>query len=161
MAFKIFVVYLKKIFLTFTSIFTNISDIFYKIENIENKKYVLIIDEVEGINNEYFGTFLHAIRSVYHSRERHSLKSIILIGVSNITGIVQDKASPFNITDNLKMPYFTKDNKINFDKLINDYKQHIKLRSFRPYREKDDKGKFKSIPEAAMIYSFETYISIF
>ncbi|MEA3451583.1 MAG: hypothetical protein U9Q83_06725, partial [Bacteroidota bacterium] len=41
------------------------------------------------------------------------------------------------------------------------YKQHIKLRSFRPYREKDDKGKFKSIPEAAMIYSFETYISIF
>ncbi len=303
---------------------TNISDIFYKIEKIENKKYVLIIDEVEGINSKYFGTFLHAIRSVYHSRETHSLKSVLLIGVSNITGVVQDNASPFNIADNLKMPYFsdmetmelfaqhetetgqlfddrvkqkiskitanqpglvngfahrlvdtnhnkkiinyddyleveqwyltrvidknvsnvikvakqhrafvekllfknnkikflidnpkiealhtnglitwdndnnikfwvpiykkrlfnvfypytngegeriaqhlfaddylTKENKINFDKLIGDYKQHIKLRSFRPFREKDSEGKFKSIPEAAMIYSFETYISIF
>ncbi len=302
----------------------NIAEIFYQIENIFNNKYVLIIDEVEGINREYFGTFLHAIRSVYHSRERHSLKSVILVGVSNITGLVQDKASPFNIADNLQMPYFTveevyelflqhetetgqlfeekvkqkiieitanqpglvngfahrlvdtnrekkiinyddylkveqwyltrvidknisniikvakqhrkfvenllftsksvrfsidhpaiealhtngliiwddnnnikfwvplykkrlfnvfypytngeggsiakdlfaddyllKDNKINFDKLIDNYKQHIKLRSFRPYREKDKNGKYKSIPEAAMIYSFETYISIF
>ena len=57
--------------------------------------------------------------------------------------------------------YLTNDNKINFDKVIDDYKQHIKLRSFRPYREKDSDGNFKSIPEAAMIYSFETYISIF
>ena len=303
---------------------TNISDIFYKIEEIEDEKYVLIIDEVEGINKEYFGTFLHAIRSVYHSRETHCLKSVILVGVSNITGIVQDSASPFNIADNLLMPYFsnketmelfaqhetetgqlfeekvklkiseitanqpglvngfayrlvdtnpdkeiinyddyltvenwyinltidknisnvikvakqyrkfveyllftnkpirfsidhpatealhtngliiwdenyhikfwvplykkrlfnvfypytngeseqiagnlfaddylTNENKIDFDKLIGDYKKHIKLRSFRPFREKDEDGNFKSIPEAAMIYSFETYISIF
>ena len=303
---------------------TEIIQIFNLIKEIKNQKFVLIIDEVEGINDLYFSDFLHAIRDVYHSREAHSLKSVLLVGVSNITGIVQDNASPFNIADNLQMPYFTdkesmelfaqhenetgqlfekkvkqkiieitanqpglingfayrlvdtnpdkkiisyddylkvelwylkrvidknianvvkvakkyrkfvekllfvgdqiefsienpaikalhtnglitwdNDNKIkfwvplykkrlydvffpytngerqniakhifaddylidndtiNFDKLINDYKQHIKLRSFRPYREKDENNNFKSIPEAAMIYSFETYISIF
>ena len=303
---------------------TEIAKIFNLIAEIENQKLVLVIDEVEGINKLYFNDFLHAIRDTYHSRERHSLKSVLLVGVSNITGIVQDNASPFNIADNLEIPYFTaqetmelftqhetetgqlfapkvkqkisettanqpglvngfayrlvstnpdkeiinyddylkveqwyltrvidknisnvikiakqhkkfvenllfrtkpvrfsidnkaiealhtngliiwdddnnikfwvplykkrlfnvfypytngegeniakhifaddyltKESKINFDKLINDYKQHIKLRSFRPYREKDENGKFKSIPEAAMIYSFETYISTF
>ncbi len=57
--------------------------------------------------------------------------------------------------------YLTEDNKIDFDKLIGSYKKHISLRSFRPFREKDEDGNFKSIPEAAMIYSFETFISIF
>ena len=70
-------------------------------------KIVLIIDEIEGLNREIFGQFLHTIRSLYHSRESHSLKSIILVGVSNIIGVVQDNASPFNIADNLDVPYFT------------------------------------------------------
>ena len=86
---------------------TNISQIFYEIEQKTDKNCVLIIDEVDGINPEYFGTFLHAIRRVYHSREAHCLKSVILVGVSNITGVVSDNASPFNITDNLNVPYFT------------------------------------------------------
>jgi len=308
---------------------STIAKIFQQIEKIKNQKLVLIIDEVEGINKEYFNDFLHSIRNAYHSRETHSLKSVILVGVANITGIIKDNASPFNIADQLDMPYFTveevhelllqhetetgqlfsenvkhkiievtanqpglvngfakrlvdtnpdkkqfiiddyldveqwyldeaidknisnvlnkadehrkfvekllftstpvryrindtaikelhangviksyknpqdrklyiqfwvplykkalydyyypyangegdniaknmftdeyltKSNKINFDKLIDRYKQHINLRSFRPFREKDDKGNFKSIPEAAMIYSFETFISIF
>ena len=84
-----------------------IDDIFFLIEKISDKKLVLIIDEVEGINKEYFGDFLHAIRNAYHSRDKHSLHSVILVGVSNITGIVQDNASPFNIADNLAIPYFT------------------------------------------------------
>ncbi len=86
---------------------TDISDVFYQIEHIKEQKLVLIIDEVEGINSEYFGTFLHAIRKAYHSRENHSLKSVILVGVSNIVGVVSDNASPFNIADNLNVPYFT------------------------------------------------------
>lgn len=86
---------------------TNVADIFNQIESIQEQKLILIIDEVEGINKVYFSNFLHSIRRVYHSRERHSLKSVILIGVSNITGIVQDHASPFNIADNLAIPYFT------------------------------------------------------
>jgi hypothetical protein len=85
----------------------NIGDTFLKIEGIADKKYVLIIDEVEGINPEYFGTFLHSIRNVYHSRQSHGLKSVILVGVANILGVVQDNASPFNIADNLDVPYFT------------------------------------------------------
>lgn len=303
---------------------TNLSEIFYEIESIVNQKLVLIIDEVEGINKTYFGEFLHSIRSVYHTREKHALKSVILVGVANITGIVQDHASPFNIADNLDIPFFTNDEtyellgqhetetgqlfeqkvkdkiieitanqpglvngfaqklvadckgkavieyedylkvedwyinisidknvsnivnkakkhrnfverllftetkipfqidrpaikllhtnglikrdekgfvefwvplyrkklfntfypytngegmrisqtmfveayltadgRIDFNKLIDKYKNHIKVRSFRPYREKDKNGKYKSIREAAMIYSFETFISIF
>ena len=84
-----------------------LSSIFEQIERIENDKLVLIIDEVEGINPEYFGDFLHSIRSAYHSRTKHGLKSVILVGVSNIVGVVQDNASPFNIADNLNVPYFT------------------------------------------------------
>ena len=32
---------------------------------------------------------------------------MILVGVSNIVGVVKDNASPFNVTDNLNIPYFT------------------------------------------------------
>ena len=84
-----------------------LSQVFKKIETISDKKLVLIIDEVEGINSEYFNDFLHAIRNAYHSRETHGLKSVILVGVSNIVGVVEDNASPFNIADNLNVPYFT------------------------------------------------------
>jgi len=86
---------------------TNISKTFYEIEQITDKKNVLIIDEVEGINQEYFGDFLHSIRNAYHSRQNHCLKSVILVGVSNIVGVVSDNASPFNVADNLNVPYFT------------------------------------------------------
>ncbi len=86
---------------------TDLSHIFELIQTQKTEKCVLIIDEVEGINKEYFGDFLHSIRNAYHSRENHCLKSVILVGVSNITGIVSDNASPFNIADNLNVPYFT------------------------------------------------------
>ncbi len=84
-----------------------ISKIFSRLAEVNERKWVLIIDEVEGINPEYFSTFLHSIRNAYHSREHHSLKSVILVGVTNILGVVSDNASPFNIADNLEVPYFT------------------------------------------------------
>jgi AAA-like domain len=84
-----------------------LTSIFEQIENIKDEKCVLIIDEVEGINPEYFGSVLHAIRNAYHSREAHCLKSVVLVGVSNILGVIKDNASPFNIADNLNIPYFT------------------------------------------------------
>jgi hypothetical protein len=86
---------------------TELTHIFELIQTQKQEKCILIIDEVEGINNEYFGEFLHSIRNAYHSRENHCLKSVILVGVSNIVGVVQDNASPFNIADNLNVPYFT------------------------------------------------------
>ena len=85
----------------------SLGSIFRQIENLKTEKAVLIIDEVEGINAEYFGDVLHTIRNAYHSRQSHALKSVILVGVSNIVGVVQDNASPFNIADNLTVPYFT------------------------------------------------------
>jgi AAA-like domain len=86
----------------------DMAQVFFRIEQIKDKKFVLIIDEVEGINPEYFGEFLHTIRNAYHSRENHGLKSVIFVGVSNITGVVKDNASPFNISDSLPIDYFTK-----------------------------------------------------
>jgi AAA-like domain len=87
----------------------SLQEIFQNIRNINDQRLVLIIDEVEGINPDYFGEFLHTLRNAYHSRESHSLKSVIFIGVSNITGIVQDNASPFNISDSLQINYFSKE----------------------------------------------------
>ncbi len=84
-----------------------LADLFHTLEKTRDQRFVLIIDEVEGINHDYLNDFLHSIRNAYHSREYHSLKSVILVGVSNITGIIQDNASPFNIADELDIPYFT------------------------------------------------------
>jgi len=86
-----------------------LAKIFKLLTEINNQKFVLIIDEVEGINEAYFGDFLHSIRNAYHSRQSHSLKSVILVGVANIVGVVSDNASPFNIADNLNIPYFADD----------------------------------------------------
>ena len=86
---------------------SSFATLFQQIEKLKTEKAVLIIDEVEGINTEYFGDFLHSIRNAYHGRTTHGLKSVILVGVSNIVGVVQDNASPFNIADNLNVPYFT------------------------------------------------------
>jgi hypothetical protein len=90
--------------------FSNINDLtqlFGLLTEIDDQKFVLVIDEVEGINEAYFGTFLHSIRNAYHTRMNHALKSVILVGVANITGVVGDHASPFNIADNLNVPFFT------------------------------------------------------
>jgi hypothetical protein len=85
----------------------DLQETFSEISRIKDGKFVLIIDEVEGINPDFFGQFLHSIRNVYHVRAENCLKSVILVGVSNIVGVVQDNASPFNITENLNVPYFT------------------------------------------------------
>ncbi len=86
-----------------------LSDLFNAIKSVNDGRYVLIIDEIEHLNPAYFGQFLHTIRNLYHSREDHGLKSVILVGVSNILGIIEDHASPFNIADNLDIPYFTQE----------------------------------------------------
>ncbi|MCK4766240.1 MAG: ATP-binding protein [Candidatus Aminicenantes bacterium] len=86
---------------------TNLGDFQNDIAAVKDRECVLIIDEIEGLNPAYFGQVLHALRNLYHFRTEHCLKSVILVGVSNIVGVVQDNASPFNITDNLEVPYFT------------------------------------------------------
>jgi len=83
-----------------------------QIKACKDKKIIIIVDEIESLNPEIFGQFLHTIRNLYHTRQTHCLKSVILVGVSNIVGIVNDNgrdgACPvFTITDNLNVPYFT------------------------------------------------------
>jgi type II secretory pathway predicted ATPase ExeA len=85
-----------------------VTDLLRKL-SILPKKTVFIIDEIEQVNPEMFNQFLHAIRAYYHHRNSHNLKSVILVGVSNITGVIQDNASPFNIADNFDIPYFTEE----------------------------------------------------
>jgi len=84
-------------------------DFEYQISNCNDKKIVIIIDEIEGLNPSIFGQFLHTIRNLYHTRHNHCLASVVLVGVSNIVGVVSDNASPFNVADNLNVPYFTDD----------------------------------------------------
>lgn len=86
----------------------NLAEIFQSILQITDKKYVLIIDEVEAINLEYFGVFLHSIRNAYQTRNTHALKSVIFVGISNITGVVSENASPFNVSESFDLPYFSK-----------------------------------------------------
>ena len=86
---------------------SNFTTLTQSIKKIDNPKFVLVVDEVEGINAEYLGDFLHTIRNLYHSRDTHSLKSVILVGVRNITGTMQGAVSPFNINEELEVPYFT------------------------------------------------------
>ncbi len=81
-----------------------------KISELEKKQIVLIVDEVEGLKNkEVLNGFLHLIRSIYHEKQAIGLRSVILTGVSNITGILQDTASPFNIADQIQVPTFTRE----------------------------------------------------
>jgi len=56
---------------------------------------------------------------------------------------------------------FDTNNKLNLDKLISGYKEYVKRRGFNVFREKDESGKYQSIKESALIYSFETYIQAF
>lgn len=79
------------------------------IESVNDRRLIIIIDEIEGLNPDLLGQFLHTLRNLYHFRESHCLKSVILVGVTNIVGAVQDNASPFNIADNLLVPYFTEE----------------------------------------------------
>ena len=88
-------------------VFNSFDDLSRYIGKTNDRRLLLIIDEIEGLNPDLFGQFLHTIRNLYHSRENHCLKSTILVGVSNIVGVVGDNASPFNIADNLPIPYFT------------------------------------------------------
>jgi hypothetical protein len=86
---------------------TDFTTLTMSIQSINTEKFVLVVDEVEGINTEYLDVFLHTIRSIYHTRDTHAVKSVILVGVKNITGVMKNAVSPFNINEELEVPYFT------------------------------------------------------
>jgi len=52
-----------------------------------------------------------------------------------------------------------KGRRLDFSLIMEHYKDYVKRRSFKYFREKDEKtGQYKNIKEAALAYSFETYI---
>lgn len=82
------------------------------------KKLLLIIDEFDGIPGEVIRDFLHTFRKMYHKKDTHLFHSLMLVGVRNITGVNLDNASPFNIADEISIPYFSSDE---VRELINQY----------------------------------------
>lgn len=79
---------------------------------------VLIIDEFEEVPDEVLSELMHLFRSLYQKREFHKLHSLILVGVSTIAELVLSSASPFNVVDELRIPYF---NLAEVQELVNQY----------------------------------------
>ena len=79
---------------------------------------LLVIDEFEGIPECVQNEFMHTLRDMYHQKKRHALHSLILVGVSTVVELSTSSASPFNVTDEIQVPYFTREE---VDDLIGQY----------------------------------------
>ncbi|KLO23665.1 hypothetical protein X275_02220, partial [Marinitoga sp. 1197] len=102
--------YGKTIDLTIPGSIDDIRNLIEEITEKEGKEIVLMIDEFEKFeNSKLMNQFLHVIRNIYHDRKIYGLRSVILISVGYLSGILEDNASPFNIAEHLEVPYFTKE----------------------------------------------------
>lgn len=72
-----------------------------------DRKLVLVIDEFEETPAEVLSDLLHAFRNIYQYKQHHALHALILVGVSTLAELVVSSASPFNVVDQLHLPYFT------------------------------------------------------
>ncbi|HIE01901.1 MAG TPA: ATP-binding protein [Thiotrichaceae bacterium] len=84
----------------------NLRQVFEKRPN-QSKQIVLVIDEFEGIPDAVLSEVMHTFRKIYHQKEYHGLQALILVGVSTVAELVVSEASPFNIAEELQMPYFS------------------------------------------------------
>ena len=57
--------------------------------------------------------------------------------------------------------YFAADGLLNIEMVINEYKKYALRRKFRYFREKNKKGRYMTLKEATLVYSFETYLTAF
>ena len=76
-------------------------------EHWPTRKLVLVIDEFEEIPPEVLSELLHMVRDIYQYKEHYALHALVLVGVSTLAELVVSSASPFNIVDQLQIPYFT------------------------------------------------------
>ncbi|MXZ00734.1 AAA family ATPase, partial [Candidatus Poribacteria bacterium] len=75
---------------------------------LENRRFVVIIDEFDSIPRDAIRGFLHSLRQIYLSRRTRCPHSLGIIGVKDITQLNYDRSiSPFNIQDEFKLPNFT------------------------------------------------------
>jgi hypothetical protein len=70
---------------------------------------VVVIDEFEGVPDAVLGDLMHTFRKIYHGKGIYALHSLMLVGVSTIADLIVSSASPFNIVDEQKIPYFSKE----------------------------------------------------
>lgn len=69
----------------------------------------LVIDEFEGVPDSVLSELMHTFRRIYHRKEYSRLHTVILVGVSTVAELVVSAASPFNVVDELEIPYFTRE----------------------------------------------------
>ena len=75
---------------------------------LEKQRFVMIIDEFDGIPQGAIRGFLHSLRHIYLSGRTRCPHSVGIVGVKNITQLNYDHSiSPFNIQDEFKLPNFT------------------------------------------------------
>ena len=71
-------------------------------------KFVIIIDEFDGIPPAALSDFLHTLRHIYISGKPRCPHSVGIVGVKSIAQLNYDRSiSPFNIQDEFHLPNFT------------------------------------------------------
>ena len=75
---------------------------------LDNQRFVMIIDEFDGIPRDAIRGFLHSLRHIYLSGRTRCPYSVGIVGVRSITQLNYDRSiSPFNIQDEFKLLNFT------------------------------------------------------
>ena len=76
---------------------------------LEGQRFVVIIDEFDGIPQEAIRGFLHSLRHIYLSGRTRCPHSVGIVGVKSIIQLNYDRSvSPFNIQDEFHLPNFTR-----------------------------------------------------
>ena len=57
--------------------------------------------------------------------------------------------------------YFSPEGNLYIEKVIENYKKYALRRKFKYFREKNQKGRYITLKEATLVYSFETYLNAF
>lgn len=72
------------------------------------QKFVIVIDEFDGIPPDALSDFLHTLRHIYIAGKPRCPHSVGIIGVKSIAQLNYDRSiSPFNIQDEFHLPNFT------------------------------------------------------
>jgi len=76
---------------------------------LKKQRFVIIIDEFDGIPRGALSDFLYALRRIYLSKTTERCPySVGIVGVKSITQLNYDRSiSPFNIQDDFALPNFT------------------------------------------------------
>ena len=78
------------------------------------KKLILIIDEFDRMEDDIISELTHYFRLIYldsvkNKANKPLLHSLALIGIRSVLGIENQKGSPFNVQNSLRIPHLTYD----------------------------------------------------